>query len=559
MSQGPKLSRSTIECLAAVDVDQELSGTEDPHLDKEKLILDHYLEVAITKPPRISTLREWGKVVLTDGKHKGSTHAETFERDLSYSLLMAQKKSLTSPQGGSPGSEGQGGDFCGKASGSSAEEPGPISQRDRQRRLAILPKSGGGACQDHQKSGNDECFFGGTKKDELRPDEGGEGPHRDPRSATSPRTSSLGGGQLSDRNQAVDKPLLECETVSTEWENNVLICREINQKIREIERKLETQSQDQACDQKSKYPIPKIDVLEIGSGVGNMVTTEVKKLGRKAMWRLIHLYEPAHPWIDVRSPWKGDWKDWWPKQLLLDEYQIENGRHFHLCCSPQFFESTQSDLAAIHEGTLCAVHHLLALGKTMVLPGNSYQNRQTILITTSRQVHQALDTRQYIARISHKQSHKPDITKQTLRRQLQLNTCAARALTQRSDYPLSIEELLIGEGESRNSEVEHAQQVWKRRRLLGKQPPPDQSGGDEVVNWQKVFQMLNSRVARVGASYFEEGDPIVGEIQRLLPEFQVKHVVACRGTNRIRPPQMGGRHEICPGERRLLFKGTVLV
>ena len=51
--------------------------------------------------------------------------------------------------------------------------------------------------------------------------------------------------------------------------------------------------------------------------------------------------------------------------------------------------------------------------------------------------------------------------------------------------------------------------------------------------------MLNSRVAKVGASYFEEGDPIVGEIQRLIPEFQVKHVVACRGTNRIRPPQIG--------------------
>ncbi|CAE7229014.1 unnamed protein product [Symbiodinium sp. CCMP2592] len=78
------------------ELDQPLSGEDDHDLSEEHLAIDQYLTVQYVKPPHISTLRQWGEVVLPQGKHKHKTHNEVFSNDLTYAILMARKTSLTS-------------------------------------------------------------------------------------------------------------------------------------------------------------------------------------------------------------------------------------------------------------------------------------------------------------------------------------------------------------------------------------------------------------------------------------------------------------------------------
>ena len=72
----------------------------------------------------------------------------------------------------------------------------------------------------------------------------------------------------------------------------------------------------------------------------------------------------------------------------------------------------------------------------------------------------------------------------------------------------------------------------KRFRLGSKQAVPKSS---EV--WSQVFDKINSLLPRVGRRSITNTE-IVTQIQNLLPEKVVKHVVACKGTNRtIAPPK----------------------
>ncbi|CAE7262600.1 RE1 [Symbiodinium natans] len=85
------------EKMPEVNLDEPLSAEEDVHLAEEQLTMVKYLEVEVVRPPGIANLREWGQVVIAAGKHKGKSHEKTFETDLSYSILMARKSSLSSP------------------------------------------------------------------------------------------------------------------------------------------------------------------------------------------------------------------------------------------------------------------------------------------------------------------------------------------------------------------------------------------------------------------------------------------------------------------------------
>ena len=443
---------------------------------------------------------------------------------------VTQQSMVTQLQSGGTGTERgwTNGDETSWSSGQSQTTPEPNDRHRGERRMETV--SGSGATED-DKEIRSKCIVRGNAQNELRAHGRGEESSRHPQSAPSSGASATGGvgaaggerwrEQLSPEFRAVETS--EEESRSTPRDDMAHVCHEINKKIQEIERKRKLSSNVNFTGGSSGYKLPRIEVLEVGMGVGTMVTSTVKKNGRKALfckyksesaglrnqqdklWRLIHMYEPKHIWLDVRQPWLSrkseDWKYWWPQQFLIDvyEHQIENGRHFHLCCGPQFFESTRGDLAVIHEGVLCAVHHLPDLGKKAVWSNNNHHNRRSIILTTSRQVHQALDTRQYLAPDSHHKTNRHN--NKAARQHLQLNTCAARALIQSRDVPLHLEELLIGEdtGDAPNSNVDHAQQVWKRRRLLGKQPPPGNSGTSEEASWEKVFKRLTTRVSRVGA------------------------------------------------------------
>ena len=83
--------------LGDVDLDQPLSGSEDPKLSEEMLMLDSYRSVEYTKPPGITSLREWGCVIIPSGKHRLKSHDQVFSEDLGYCLPMSRKTSLSSP------------------------------------------------------------------------------------------------------------------------------------------------------------------------------------------------------------------------------------------------------------------------------------------------------------------------------------------------------------------------------------------------------------------------------------------------------------------------------
>eukprot|EP00439_Symbiodinium_sp_Y106_P021379 s9931_g2.t1 len=76
--------------------DQPLSGAADPELGTEQIILDQFKNAEYSKPPGVTTLRQWGEIMLTDGKYKGRSHAHVFQSDIPYSVLMARKSTLSS-------------------------------------------------------------------------------------------------------------------------------------------------------------------------------------------------------------------------------------------------------------------------------------------------------------------------------------------------------------------------------------------------------------------------------------------------------------------------------
>ena len=99
--------------------------------------------------------------------------------------------------------------------------------------------------------------------------------------------------------------------------------------------------------------------------------------------------------------------------------------------------------------------------------------------------------------------------------------------------PLPVEELLFGDAkrDSVNSDLDSALQVLKRRRLHGKQHAADHRGTANS-DWEGLLARLSPGM-RKGKVYYKEGDQVVQEIQKMLP--QMEHVVVCKGNNRIQP------------------------
>ena len=83
--------------MGDINLDQELTNSEEDPKLSEMLLLSSYLEVEFVRPPQISTLKKWGQVVVPSGKHKLKTHAQIFDEDLIYCLLLTRRTSLSSP------------------------------------------------------------------------------------------------------------------------------------------------------------------------------------------------------------------------------------------------------------------------------------------------------------------------------------------------------------------------------------------------------------------------------------------------------------------------------
>ena len=343
------------------------------------------------------------------------------------------------------------------------------------------------------------------------------------------------------------------------------MCAQIDKYILQIEEQLGDAVRNSVC----QHRLPSLDVIEIGSGAicaavqrcgGRALTLSPAKLGSARgmydrLWKLISMYEPTHLWLDLQQPWnhktdKGK-KTPWPGQFLLDlyRYQTERGKHIHFLCGQGFLEQMAPQLQEVQQGTLRMIHEL-EVGDTP--PGNNHLRKATTLYTTSRRLQQSVDTRF--------QTAGPDPSGRSNRmfpRERRLAKRVAMHLGQDLGFPLPLEELLFNvekRGVS-NSDFTAAQQVLKRRRLFGKQPGPTISGSEAPrISWDTVFRDVNARVPKGGKVGFSEGDPVVQQVQALLPQIVVQHVVCCRGTNRIQPPCVEGMPRDMPLRQTVVVK-----
>ena len=334
------------------------------------------------------------------------------------------------------------------------------------------------------------------------------------------------------------------------------LCASIDHSILQIEHQLRDEVRNPHA-VAHKYRLPTLDVLEVaqlGSGMIGQILRErghrVKTLQQerdiandhRKLWRIVSTYEPEHIWINLDRPWKRQHgpklEPFWPEDLLreLFYHQIERGRHLHVAGGVEIFSASADRLAEVQQGMLCAIHNPSEMGKKAVPSGNNHLHKTTVVHTTSRSVQQALDTRGKHFQTTHRQ--------QTEQQPSQGRKCSVRLADRVADslkrdvgLPLPLEELLVGEHkrEGSDSDLSAAKQVLKRRRLLGKQPPPPRPP-DKLENpWARVFQMVNDRIPPKGRVYIQEGDEVATAIQELLPGMIVKHVVFCRGINRIQP------------------------
>ena len=207
---------------------------------------------------------------------------------------------------------------------------------------------------------------------------------------------------------------------------------------------------------------------------------------------------------------------------------------------PSFLKDMPAELWVVQEGTL---QLRAGCSRTRMQP-------QNIIHTTSRKSLQKLDDRIEIDKQQHapcSSIHAPTPrAPRNTRQPGNFTDKVAHALLDKSDVPLLVSEILIGE-ESSGSSVGHdpsraVQQLFKRRRLNGKQAVPGPQEAIRLqpqIEWKDIFQEVNSDVPPKGCVYYHEGSPVIASIQTLVPQFVVRHAVFCRGTVRVQGPKAG--------------------
>ncbi|CAE7759462.1 GIP [Symbiodinium sp. CCMP2456] len=450
------------------DVDEPLEGSESGAIALDRPSLESYLEVEFVRLKGMETLRAWGNMTLTAGKHKSKTFAEAFEADLVYAVVMSRKQSLTSSWAISHKN------FClaRRKAAARAEQ-----MADQQRQMPAASR------------GQDSVFFeseGAAKANETI--KGKRAAHIE--NPTSAMNTELTAEQRLD--------ILTKKALLQRWELAQL--EQLEPTVREEDQKLDV-----------------LEVTTADSGVSNAIRNRqgralsIKTSNADRIWFMIHMYEPKHVWINCGR--QDPTEVFWP-ELLYDiyEHQIEHGRHFHLCSGQSIFAESASELQSVMHGATRAVHcpsEVMGLGK---MPGNNFLNKKSFIYTTSRAIHD----RSQPASKQHASTTKPDtLLVANHKREGDLNS-------------------------SNNAALENAQQVAKRRRLLRKQPAPEASKVRDQqtdASWGNIFKKLN--VPHRGRVYFRDGDEVVKQAQTLIPQFQVKHAVMARGTNRVQPPKPG--------------------
>ena len=76
----------------APKLDQPLPYPEDPSLTYMTVTVDE----DVKRPPGIHSLRQWGQMVMGEGKHKGQSFMDVISKDREYSNWMKKHQRLSS-------------------------------------------------------------------------------------------------------------------------------------------------------------------------------------------------------------------------------------------------------------------------------------------------------------------------------------------------------------------------------------------------------------------------------------------------------------------------------
>ena len=308
------------------------------------------------------------------------------------------------------------------------------------------------------------------------------------------------------------------------------------------------------------------------------------EMGINKLWTWVEAYEPEHIWVAPECRLWGSFSRFnmgrsdTTKEKILNQrkhdlchlklcndlynHQVARGKHFHLE-QPMGSEMTkQPQLSDAMTGTLPAFFDMCQAGKLKSPNKEKFLKKRTQVRTTSRRVHQLLH------HVNCDGNHEHQPIKGSVRdgnhKWVRLSAYAAaytavfaRRVAQglyesrcSNEPPLIVEELLVGEELENTSEKKKrplAHEVLElrkcRKRHDGKGPPTsadiaydmNKSFGDHP-DLRAALVDLEKGVPRVGNSYCHAGDPRLEKLQKLIPDVDIKFVLACRGTERHRVP-----------------------
>ena len=290
------------------------------------------------------------------------------------------------------------------------------------------------------------------------------------------------------------------------------------------------------------------------------------KEGQDKLWLWILLHEPRHIWVAPECRLWGNFSrynmgrsltsfDTIQSQRCTDKvhlelcnqlylYQMSKSRHFHLEQPLGSEMIKQPELVDVHMGTLPATFDMCQVGKLKLPRSNDYLRKRTQVFTTSRQVFEALHANLCQRTHDHvpiKGQFKHDGKWERVSAYAQAYTAqfarrmAAVVLRECrfSEKPLILEEMILGlEDHEKPEMAQDSIQQCKRRRVHLKQPETSLYG--KAPTWKDIFRNVSPYTPRVGNGLFRESDTATKLIQQLVPDFRVKMVVSCRGTDRHR-------------------------
>ena len=285
---------------------------------------------------------------------------------------------------------------------------------------------------------------------------------------------------------------------------------------------------------------------------GDLSTPE----GQKRLWKIVEEQQPDHIWASPECRFWGNFSRWnrskstatahkidvgrkyEQKNLSLCEelywYQVSHGKHFHLE-QPQGSEAlVQKQIDGIVNGTYRTVFDMCEAGGLKVPQGNNYLRKRTVVLTTSKVCHAALDSRYCTKQHSHchiKGQWKINGQWENISAYAAKYTRGFSKLVvvgflksmKSGELPMELEELCVPcNGVHERDQEAAAEDVVKRRRLNYKQQEEIPSSSDmssrfgeqygPAKSWKDLFKMAEKLAPRVGTVVVDNGDGFVSGV-----------------------------------------------